>query len=94
MYKYLIEYMGSLVIVTAMLLTESDPIITALTYYAALWMGQGITNGYFNPLAPLVTLALQRGQMEDMIMNVGAQIAGALSAVLIIQPTTVFLKMD
>ena len=94
MYKYLIEYMGSLVIVTAMLLTEADPIITALTYYAALWMTQGITNGYFNPLAPFVTLALQRGDHIDMLMNVGAQIAGALSAALIFHPTTVFLKMD
>jgi len=92
MYKYLIEYMGSLVIVTAMLLTQADPIITGLVYYAALWMSQGITNGYFNPLAPLATLALQRGEMEDMLMNVGAQIAGAISAALIFHPSTVLIE--
>ena len=92
MYKYLIEYMGSLVIVTSILLTEGDPIITALVYYAALWMSQGITNGFFNPLHPLATILLKRGDTQDMLMNIGSQIAGAISSAIIFQPTTVFIN--
>ncbi len=92
MYKYLIEYMGSLVIVTSLLLTEADPIITALVYYAALWMSQGISNGFFNPLAPLVTIILGRGDTQDMLMNIGSQIAGAVSAAIIFKPTTILIN--
>jgi len=92
MYKYLIEYLGVLVIVTAKLLTEAEPIVMAIIYFSVFTMARGITSGYFTPFGPLSAYILGRGTLEDMSYNFLAQLLGALSSILIFKPVKAFIE--
>ncbi len=86
MYKYLIEAIGVAVIVTAKLLTEANPVVMGLVYFATLWMTQGITTGFLTPFGPIAYYMLGRMTTQDAMYNLIAQIIGALSAVLLFRP--------
>ncbi len=92
MYKYLIEYLGTLVIVTAMVVTEVEPIVMGLVYFSVFFMTEKITNGYFTPLGPLITMLLGRGEKIDMIYNVIAQVLATISVWILITPITTFIQ--
>jgi glycerol uptake facilitator-like aquaporin len=92
MYKYLIEAIGVAVIVTAKLLTEANPIVMGLIYFATLWMTQGITTGFLTPFGPIAYYSLGRMTAQDAIYNLIAQIAGALSAIVLFKPIKGFLE--
>ncbi len=92
MYKYLIEFVGTLVILTAMVITEVDPVIMGLVYFSTFFMTKNLSNGYFNPLGPLVIMLLGRGEMMDMIYNVVAQVLAALSVWVLFNPVTTFIE--
>lgn len=92
MYKYLVEYLGVFVIVMANILTEADPVIIGLTYFAVLTMSQTITNGYFNPFVPIATYILGRGDQQDVLYNLLSQIAGGLTAILFYTPVKVYVE--
>lgn len=84
--KYFIEYLGTMVILTAKLLTEAEPIIMAVVYFSVYWMTKGITSGFFSPFGPMAAYMLKRGSIEDITYNFIAQFLGAVSAILLIKP--------
>ncbi len=90
--KYIIEYMGVLVIVVAKLITEADPLVMAVIYFSVFWMAGKITSGYFTPFGPLAMYMLGRGTPQDMIYNLIAQVSGALSAILLYKPLKVYME--
>ena len=89
--KYIVEYMGTLVIVTAHLLTESNPVIIGIVYFATLFTAEGITDGFFNPFVPLAKYMLNRGSTEDIMYNLLAQLLGGLSSILLFKPMKTIL---
>lgn len=92
MNKYLVEYVGVLVIVTAKLVTEADPMVMAIIYFSVFTMAGKITSGYFTPFGPLAMYMLKRGNTQDMIYNLGAQLAGAISAILMFKPIKAYIE--
>lgn len=91
MNKYFIEYLGVLVIVTAKLITEADPIVMAIIYFSVFTMAGKITSGFFTPFGPLAAYMLGRGTVQDMLYNLGAQLAGAVSAILMFKPIKAYM---
>jgi hypothetical protein len=91
MNKYLIEYLGVLVIVTAKLITEADPIVMAVIYFSVFTIAGKITSGYFTPFGPLAAYILGRGNVQDMLYNLGSQLAGALSAISLFRPLKAYI---
>lgn len=91
MNKYLIEYLGVLVIVTAKLITEADPMVMAIIYFSVFTMAGKITSGFFTPFGPLAAYILGRGTVDDMLKNAASQIAGALSAILLFKPLKAYM---
>jgi glycerol uptake facilitator-like aquaporin len=89
--KYIIEYMGVLVIVTAKLLTEADPAVMAIVYFSIFWMAGKITSGYFTPFGPLAMYMLGRGALQDVVYNLIAQLTGAVSAILLFKPLKAYI---
>ena len=83
--------MGVLVIVTAKLITEADPIVMGILYFSVFTMAGKITSGYFTPFGPLAAYMLGRGTVDDMLYNLGAQLAGALSAILMFKPIKAYI---
>lgn len=91
MNKYLVEYVGVLVIVTAKLITEANPVVMAVIYFSVFTMAGEITSGFFTPFGPLSAYILGRGTAQDMMYNLGAQLAGALSAILMFKPIKAYM---
>lgn len=91
MNKYLIEYLGVLVIVTAKLITEANPLVMAVIYFSVFTMAGEITSGFFTPFGPLSAYLLGRGTVPDMLKNLGAQLMGALSAILLFKPIKAYM---
>ena len=92
MIKYFIEYVGVLIIVTAKLITEADPIVMGLVYFALFTLVKGISSGFLTPFGPLAAYILGRGDKQDMIYNLIAQISGAVSAALLFKPIKHFIE--
>jgi hypothetical protein len=92
MNKYFIEYLGVLVIVTAKLITEADPIVMAIVYFSVFTIAGKITSGFFTPFGPLAAYILGRGTTIDMLYNLGAQVAGALSAIMLFKPLKAYIE--
>ena len=90
-YKYFIEYLGSLIIATANLLTESNPIVIGLVYFAVLTMTQNISTGFSNPVVPIAAYASGRMSFEETGYNLLAQILGGISAIIVFKPITVYI---
>lgn len=92
MNKYFIEYLGVLVIITAKLITEADPIVMAIIYFSVFTMAGKITSGFFTPFGPLAAYILGRGTVQDMLYNLGSQLAGALSAIMLFKPLKAYIE--
>jgi hypothetical protein len=92
--KYIIEYLGTLVIMTAKLLTEAHPVVMGLVYFSIYWMTRGISTGFFSPFGPLAAYMLKRGTVEDMTYNLVAQYSGAISGILLFKPLKAFIKEE
>jgi glycerol uptake facilitator-like aquaporin len=90
-YKYFIEYLGVLVIVTANLLTNADPVIIGLIYFAVLTTANNMSTGFFNPFIPLGMYILGRTGSEEAMYNILAQVLGALSAILVFKPIKIYI---
>lgn len=92
MKQYIVEYMGTLVVLTAKLLTDADPVVMGLTFFAVFWMTKGISSGYFTPFVPVTGYLLGRMTAEESVYNVVAQVLGAVSAVVLFKPITAFIR--
>jgi Flp pilus assembly pilin Flp len=91
MNKYLVEYTGVLVLITAKLITEADPVTMGIIYFGLFTIAGKITSGYFTPFGPLAMYMLGRGNISDIFKNLGAQLAGAVSAILLFKPIKAYM---
>ena len=92
MNKYLVEYMGVLVLITAKLITEADPIVMGVIYFSLFTLAGKITSGFFTPFGPLAAYMLGRGNVQDMMYNFVAQVSGAVSAILLFKPIKAYIE--
>jgi glycerol uptake facilitator-like aquaporin len=76
--KYFIEFLGVTTILYAKLLTEADPTIMAIVYFAMFSISKGITTGYFTPIGSLAAWSIGRARNEDFMYNVIAQFVATL----------------
>jgi hypothetical protein len=86
MNKYLIEFMGVVVILFAKLLTEGNPAVMGIVYFSVFYMAKDITTGYFTPLGPTASYLLGRIPFNDFIYNLGVQILAMLAVVITFLP--------
>jgi len=83
---YLIEYIGTLLICTTIVLTNANPILTGLAYTSALFIGQGITVGQFSPLTAIIQHILKRINHTELLKLIAVQVAAALSVTVLYVP--------
>ena len=79
----LLEYTGILLIIAAVLYTHANPIMVGLAYLAALFIADGKSEGYFNPLGGMVQYMLGRLSSETFVKVLVVQILAAFSMVLV-----------
>lgn len=92
MKHYIAEYMGTLVVTTAFLMTHGDPIAMGGVYFAVYWMTQQYANIFFTPFGPLVYYAMGRLLLKDALSILSVELLGALSATLLFAPAVTFIK--
>jgi hypothetical protein len=92
MYKYFIEFLGVVVILFAKMLTDGDPMIMALVYFATFSIGRGITEAYYTPLAVFVKYTLGQISLQDSIYYLTAQYLAATAIIITFIPVKKLLQ--
>jgi glycerol uptake facilitator-like aquaporin len=94
MYQYFVEFTGVLVILFTKFLTEADPALVGLAYFAVLTITRGITTGYFNPIVPILSFLMKRMSASEAIHNLAAHCLAAGAFFVTYMPITTFIKED
>jgi len=89
--KYFIELLGVTTIIYAKLLTEADPTIMAIVYFAMFSMAKGITTGYFTPIGSAAAFMIGRVPRRDFIYNLLAQLAGTILVAITFLPVKAYI---
>jgi hypothetical protein len=89
--KYFIELVGVVTIIYAKLLTEGDPTIMAIVYFAMFSMAKGITTGFFTPIGSAAAFMIGRVPRQDFIYNLMAQLAGTLLVAVTFLPVKAYI---
>jgi hypothetical protein len=79
----LLEYMGSLLIVSSLLFTHANPIVVGLAYTAALFIADGKSEGFFTPLGVLAQYLFGRITPTESLKLLAVQAAAVASVVLL-----------
>lgn len=91
MLEYLVEFMGTLIVVYALLLTDLNPAIMGLTYFAVYTVANEYSSGTFSPLGAVAYYMIGRSSLNGMLMNVAVQIFAMQAAVLSFIPIKAFI---
>jgi hypothetical protein len=89
--QYLVEFVGTLVIVYALLLTDTNPAIMAIVYFAVYTVAGEIATGTFNPLGAMGYYMIGRMSLQEMALNIATQIFAMQAAVISFLPITAFI---
>jgi hypothetical protein len=89
--KYFIELLGVTTIIYAKLLTEADPTIMAIVYFAMFSMAKGITTGYFTPIGSAAAFMVGRVSRQDFIYNLLAQLSGTILVAITFLPVKAYI---
>ena len=90
--KYFIEFLGVVTIIYAKLLTEADPSVMAIVYFAMFTIAKGITTGFFTPIGSLAAWMIGRVPTEEFMYNVIAQVAGAICVAVTFLPIKTYME--
>jgi glycerol uptake facilitator-like aquaporin len=90
--KYFIEFMGVTTLIYAKLLTEADPTVMAIVYFALFTIAKGITTGFFTPIGSLSAWMIGRVPTEEFLYNVIAQIAASIFVAIAFIPTKAYMQ--
>ena len=91
MLQYAVEFMGTLVVVYALLLTDTNPAIMAIVYFAVFTVAGERATGTFNPLGALGYYMIGRMSLQEMALNIAAQIFAMEAAVISFLPIKAFI---
>ena len=91
--KYFLEFMGVVTIIYAKLLTEADPVVMAVVYFAMFTLAKGITTGFFTPIGSLTAWMIGRVPTRDFLYNILAQLLGSLAVAITFIPTKAYIDL-
>lgn len=89
--KYFLEFMGVVTIIYAKLLTEADPVVMAIVYFAMFTLAKDITTGFFTPIGSLAAWMVGRVPTRDFFYNVLAQVTAAVAVALTFIPVKAYI---
>lgn len=79
MYNYLVEFIGSTLLVYVILVTN-NPLAIGAMYAFILLLTREVTSGYFNPTVTIMMAATERLPMIQLMPFCVAQVFGGLIA--------------
>jgi hypothetical protein len=91
-YKYFIDFLGTLTILYSKIYTDANPPIMGLVYFAMFYLGKGVTEGFFSPLAVFVQYSLGRINATDAMYYLLSQYSAAILIILTFIPIKTFMQ--
>jgi hypothetical protein len=91
MRQYIVEYMGTLVVLVSKLVSDADPLVMGVVFFAVFSITKGISTGYFTPFIPVTGYLLGKMTLEESVYNVLAQVLAGISAVILFKPVKIFI---
>lgn len=79
MNKYIVEFLGTMVLMIAYNST-GEPLPIGLTLTIAIMLGAPISGGHFNPAISIAKAFAKKITLNDLLIYVTAQISGAFTA--------------
>ena len=79
MNSYLIEFMGTVIILFTGLLTEGNPAIIGIVYFAVFYIGRHYSEGFYNPLVVFIKYLLGRMSLQDSMYHLVTQYLAAFA---------------
>lgn len=92
MYKYFIELIGVVTILYAKLLTDGNPTVMAIVYFAMFTIAYGITTSYFSPMSGFASYFLGHMTLEDLTYNIISHILATILVIISFKPVQIALK--
>ena len=89
--QYILEFMGVVTIIYAKLLTEADPTVMAIVYFAMFNLAKGVTTGFFTPIGSLAAWMVGRVPTQEFMYNVIAQISAAIAVAITFIPVKAYI---
>ncbi len=83
--------MGVVTIIYAKLLTEADPTVMAIVYFAMFNLAKGVTTGFFTPIGSLAAWMVGRVPTQEFMYNVIAQISAAVAVAITFIPVKAYI---
>jgi hypothetical protein len=90
-YKYLLEFMGVLVLVYTLLLTDGNPAIMGICYFAVYTLAKQ-TSGHFTPIGAIAYFSAGRSSFKDMMLNIAVQLFALNCAVISFRPIKTLME--
>ena len=80
MFNYTVEFLGTMVLILAILVTAGNPIIIGAALAGGVALGGGISGGHYNPAVSVMALVKGDLSQSDFLGYVLAQVLGGLFA--------------
>jgi glycerol uptake facilitator-like aquaporin len=90
-YKYFMEFMGTTVLIYALLVSDGNPIIMALAYFGIYTIHRTST-GHFSPIGATAYYMIGRTNMKDLLMNISVQLFALNCAVIFFKPLKTLMQ--
>lgn len=90
-YKYTLEFMGVLVLVYTILLTDGNPVAMGISYFAIYTLAKQ-TSGHFTPIGALAYYSAGRSSFKDLMMNISVQLFALNCAVISFKPLKTLME--
>ena len=82
--KYITEFIGTLFLVLAVGLSGGNPLAIGATLMVMIYAGGHISGGHYNPAVTMAVFVRGRIVLNEALMYMGSQLAGALVAALLV----------
>lgn len=94
MKKYITEFIGTLFLVLAVGLSEGNPLAIGATLMVMIYAGGHISGGHYNPAVTLAVFVRKRIALNEALIFIGCQLAGALIAALLVSIFVTFPAVE
>jgi len=88
MYRYFIEFLGTLVVLYTLLLTDRNPTVMGLVYFAVYTMSKE----NHNPLASIASWAVGRKPLRETLIDIGVQVLAMFFIIVTFLPVKTFME--
>lgn len=81
-YKYILEFMGVIVILYGSLMTDASPLVMSVLFFGILTITKDKSTGHFNPIMTLSKYLSGRLGLEELLYNMLAQLLALIVVII------------